>query len=49
MKGGVVYARDGKPVPPAKVQALSHVELKKLAKVFGLSPMIAMIYRKMSL
>jgi len=49
MKGGVVYAREGKPVPPAKAQALNHAELEKLAKVFGLSPLIAMIYKRMGL
>lgn len=49
MKGGAVYARDGKPLPPAKVQPISPVEQAAIAKALGLSPLYAMMYKKLSL
>ncbi|MCJ7443121.1 MAG: tributyrin esterase, partial [Methanotrichaceae archaeon] len=49
MRGGVIYARDGKPVPPAKMQALSNADLTKLAKIFGLTPLYTMMFKKMAI
>ncbi len=49
MKGGAVYAREGKPLPPAKVQSISPAEQTAIAKALGLSPLYAMMYKKLSL
>lgn len=49
MQGGAVYAREGKPVPPAKVQSISSAEQTAIAKALGLSPIYAMMYKKLSL
>lgn len=49
MKGGAVYAREGKPLPPAKVRSVSPVEQTAIAKALGLSPLYAMMYKKLSL
>jgi formylmethanofuran dehydrogenase subunit C len=48
MKGGKVYARDGNPVSPAKVSALSQAELGSIARELEISPMYAMMYKKLS-
>jgi formylmethanofuran dehydrogenase subunit C len=49
MKGGAVYAREGKPLSPAKVQSISPAEQTAIAKALGLSPLYAMMYKKLSL
>jgi formylmethanofuran dehydrogenase subunit C len=48
MKGGTVYARDGKPIPPAKIHALSDVERARLMRIFGINPLHILMYKKMS-
>ncbi|RQW77112.1 MAG: tributyrin esterase, partial [Methanothrix sp.] len=49
MRGGAVYAREGKPLPPAKAHQPSSSEQTLLARTLGLSPLYAMMYRKFSL
>lgn len=49
MKGGAVYAKEGRPVPPAKVQMLNSAEIANAAKIFGLNQMYAMLYKRFSL
>ena len=49
MKGGAVYAREGKCIPPARMQPLNSSEQSALAKVLDLSAFYAMMYRKFSL
>jgi formylmethanofuran dehydrogenase subunit C len=49
MRGGAVYAREGKPLPPARVQLLSPSEQIKVARVLQLAPLHAMMYRKFGL
>ena len=49
MKGGRVYARSGKPVPPAKAFDLDQKELKDVARALELSPMYAMVYKRFGL
>jgi formylmethanofuran dehydrogenase subunit C len=49
MKGGAVYARQGKPIPPARAHLLSSMEQAEVARVLGLSPLYAMMYRRLSL
>ncbi len=49
MRGGAVYAREGKPLPPAKARMLGPSEQAAVARLLGLSPLYAMMYRKLSL
>lgn len=49
MKGGSIYARDGRPVPPAALHALSPSEISSVARVLEISPLHAMIYRRIGL
>jgi hypothetical protein len=49
MKGGAIYAREGKPLSPARAQMLSPSEQASVARVLGLSPLHAMMYKKLSL
>ncbi|MDD1749823.1 MAG: tributyrin esterase [Methanothrix sp.] len=49
MRGGAIYAKKGKPLPPAKVQALSSTEQTTVARVFGLSSLYAMMYCRLGL
>ena len=49
MRGGAVYAREGRPLPPARARMLSFLEQAAVARVLGLSPLHAMMYRKLSL
>ncbi len=49
IKGGAIYAREGKPVSPARARMLSPIEQASVARVLGLSPLYAMMYRKLSL
>ncbi|VVB69274.1 Molybdenum-containing formylmethanofuran dehydrogenase 1 subunit C [uncultured archaeon] len=49
MKGGAIYAREGKPVSPAQARMLNSSEQASVARVLGLSPLYAMMYRKLSL
>jgi formylmethanofuran dehydrogenase subunit C len=49
MRGGAVYAREGKPLPPAQARLLGPSEQAAVARVLGLSPLHAMMYRKLSL
>ena len=49
MRGGAVYAREGKPLPPAREQLLSSSEQIIVARVLELAPLYAMMYRKFSL
>jgi formylmethanofuran dehydrogenase subunit C len=46
MRGGAVYAKDGKPVPPAKAQMLNAEETANVTKVLGLNRMYAMMYKR---
>jgi formylmethanofuran dehydrogenase subunit C len=46
MKGGAVYAKDGKPVPPAKAHMLSADEMANVTKVLKLNRMYAMMYKR---
>ncbi|MHB8117786.1 MAG: tributyrin esterase [Methanothrix sp.] len=47
MRGGAVYAKEGKSVPPVRVQMPSSHELAALAKVLEIPMLHAMMYRKM--
>ncbi len=49
MLGGSVYAKKGRPVPPARVQPLNPSEQRAVVKVFGISPIYAMVYSKLCL
>lgn len=49
MKAGAVYAKDGKSVPPAKAQMLNAAEIADVAKIFRLSQMHAMMYKRFGL
>ena len=49
MRGGSVYAREGKAVAPAKERMLSPAEQKTVAKALGLSPIYAMMYKRIGL
>jgi formylmethanofuran dehydrogenase subunit C len=49
MKGGAIYAREGKPLSPARARMLSPSEQASVARVLGLSPLHAMMYKKLSL
>jgi formylmethanofuran dehydrogenase subunit C len=49
MSGGLVYAKKGKPLPPAKVQALSSAEQTAVARVLELNPFYAMMYCRLGL
>jgi formylmethanofuran dehydrogenase subunit C len=46
MKGGAVYAKDGRPVPPARVRMLSASEAANIAVVLELNRMFAMMYKR---
>jgi formylmethanofuran dehydrogenase subunit C len=35
MRGGVVYAREGKPVPPAKAYPLEQEDSRRVSKALG--------------
>ncbi|MDD1751121.1 MAG: tributyrin esterase, partial [Methanothrix sp.] len=49
IRGGSVYAREGKAVPPAKEHMLSSAEQANVAKALGLSPLYAMMYKRLGL
>ncbi len=49
MRGGAVYAREGRPLPPAQTRMLGPSEQTTVARLLGLSPLYAMMYRKLSL
>lgn len=49
MKGGSIYAKKGKPLPPAKAQALSSTEQTAVARALGISPLYAMMYFRLGL
>ena len=49
MKGGAVYAKDGKPLPPAKAQMLNSAEMAAISRTLGLNQMYAMMYKRFSL
>ena len=49
MRGGAVYAREGKPLPPAQARMLGPSEQAAVARLLGLNPLYAMMYRKLSL
>lgn len=49
MKGGAVYAKDGKPVPPAKARMLNGAEITNVAKAFELNQMYATMYKRFGL
>jgi len=49
MRGGAVYAREGRPLPQPGREVLSPSEQAAVARVLGLSPLHAMMYRKLSL
>jgi len=49
MRGGAVYAKEGKSVPPVRMQMPSSQELAALAKTLKIPILHAMMYRKMCL
>ena len=49
MKGGAVYAKEGKSVPPVRVQMPSSRELAALAEALKIPILHAMMYRKLCL
>jgi formylmethanofuran dehydrogenase subunit C len=49
MKGGSIYARGGKPLPPAGSHLLRPEEQALVARVLGISPLYAMMYRRLGL
>jgi len=49
MKGGAVYALKGKPISPAKSQAVRGDEAALVSKVLGVSSFSAMTYRRFGL
>lgn len=49
MLGGAIFAMKGKPLPPAKVHALSAAEQTAVARVLGLNPLYAMMYHRLGL
>jgi len=49
MKGGAIYARQGKCVPPARIQSTEGKEQAMISRVLDIPLMHAMIYKKFSL
>jgi formylmethanofuran dehydrogenase subunit C len=49
MKGGAVYAKSGKPLPPAQARMLKAEEQGLMARTFGISPLYAMMYKRFGL
>jgi hypothetical protein len=49
MRGGAVYAKEGKPLPPARAHQLSSPEQIRVAKALDQATLYAMMYRKFSL
>jgi formylmethanofuran dehydrogenase subunit C len=49
MTGGAVYALRGKPIPPARAQALKGDEAGLVSRVLGVNSFQAMMYRKFGL
>jgi formylmethanofuran dehydrogenase subunit C len=49
MKGGAVYAKEGKSVPPVRMQMPCSCELSAIAKVLKIPVLHAMMYRKLCL
>lgn len=49
MKGGNVYAREAKPVPPARAYVLSPSELAAVGRTLCQAPLYAMMYRRFAL
>jgi hypothetical protein len=49
MRGGAVYAKEGKPLPPVQARLLSSSEQIRLAKALEIAPLYAMMYRKFCL
>ena len=49
MRGGAVYAKEGKSVPPVRMQMPSSQELAALALALKIPILHAMMYRKMCL
>ncbi len=49
MKGGAVYAKAGKPLPPAKMLLLNAEEQGLVARALGISPLYAMMYKRLGL
>jgi formylmethanofuran dehydrogenase subunit C len=46
MKGGAVYAKEGKPLPPAQAWPLRPAEQALVSKALGIVPFYAMMYRR---
>jgi len=49
MRGGAIYARQARPVPPAKIFPLSPAERTLAARVLELGPMQALMYSRFGL
>lgn len=49
MTGGAVYALKGKPIPPARVQALKGDEAALVSRILGVNSFQAMMYKKFGL
>lgn len=47
MKGGAVYAKEGKPVPPVRMQMPGSREQADLARILKIPLLYAMMYRKL--
>ncbi|MCQ8903223.1 MAG: tributyrin esterase [Methanothrix sp.] len=48
MRGGCVFARECRPVPPARSASPSPEDLRRISKIFGISSIHAMMYRKIT-
>lgn len=46
MRGGCVFARECRPVPPARLSSPTSEDIRRISKIFGISSIHAMMYRK---
>jgi formylmethanofuran dehydrogenase subunit C len=49
MRGGCIYAREGKPLPPAGSRPLRPAEQTLVSRILEISPLYAMMYRRLGL
>lgn len=49
MKGGAVYAKSGKSLPPARANMLRAEEQALVSRTLGISPLYAMMYKRLGL
>ncbi|MGB9902312.1 tributyrin esterase [Methanothrix sp.] len=48
MRGGCVFARECRPVPPARPSTPTSEDIRRISKIFGISSIHAMMYRKIT-